>query len=167
MDLNTNLDTSWTLYLHLPRDNDWTTSSYKIVKTTYTLNDLFTIFNNIPDSFSLNAMLFFMRETIKPIWEDENNRNGGCISFKLSHDNIQEVYKKICYSIATNTLCEDKEFIKNINGVTISPKKNFYIIKLWLKNKDNKYISNLESFKTNIDELNFIECIFKEHSPEF
>jgi hypothetical protein len=167
IDINKQLETGWTLYLHLPGDNDWTTSSYKIIKTTNTLKQLFNIFNSIPDTFSKYGILFFMRENIKPIWEDPHNRNGGCISFKIEHDNIHDIFKQLCYSVATNTFFEEDEFMTYVNGVTISPKRNFYIIKLWLNNKKNKYIKNLESLTCSIKELNFFDAIFKEHEPEF
>ena len=50
----------------------------------------------------------------------------------------------------------------NINGISISPKKNFCIIKIWLKNKD---IFNNENVKEyfNIPDEYTGDLIFKNH----
>ena len=47
----------------------------------------------------------------------------------------------------------------NINGITISPKKNFCIIKIWISNCDNTDPNIIK----NIDGLFPNECFFKKH----
>ena len=48
-----------------------------------------------------------------------------------------------------------------INGISISPKKNFCVIKIW--NKLNKY-NDISILKHNICNLKFEEVIYKKHS---
>ena len=74
-----------------------------------------------------------MKNNIKPIWEDYENSKGGCLSYKINTDYVYEVWKKLNYYLIGETLINDKEIIYNINGISISPKKNFCIIKLWIK----------------------------------
>lgn len=61
------------------------------------------------------------------------------------------------------TLSKDCEFLTNINGITISPKKNFSILKIW--NKDKKL--NDTSFLT-LDIANIIleESLYNAHSDK-
>ena len=55
-------------------------------------------------------MYFLMKNNIKPIWEDENNKNGGYWSIKISK-NIEQYMVKIVYDLINNTL--DKNNIIN------------------------------------------------------
>ena len=61
------------------------------------------------------------------------------------------------------TLSDNKEFIKSINGITISPKKSFCILKIWMKDILFQNVSKLNE----IPELSFNGCIFKKHKPGF
>ena len=78
-------------------------------------------------------MLFVMRKGITPMWEDEANRDSGCFSFKVANKFVYDVWKTLFYSLCGETLIKDVSQTKNINGITISPKKNFCIIKVWLR----------------------------------
>ena len=82
-------------------------------------------------------MLFVMREGIKPTWEDPKNRSGGCFSYKVVNKHVYNVWKELCYVLVGNTISNDKSFVANVTGITISPKKNFCIVKIWLANCEN------------------------------
>ena len=65
----------------------------------------------------------------------------------------------VSYALVGETLSCDKEFIKNINGITISPKKNFCILKIWLSNcnyQDPTLIINIKGLENR-------GCLFKRH----
>ena len=62
-----------------------------------------------------------------PTWEDPQNIDGGCISIKLSLIEAVDLWKKIGIYLASSSF-DDK-----INGISISPKRNFNIIKIWVK----------------------------------
>ena len=80
-----NLYDKWTLYAHLPHDTDWSIDSYKVISTITSVEQAIAIYKNIPDKMSQNCMMFLMRNNIKPIWEDVNNRKGGSFSYKVSN----------------------------------------------------------------------------------
>ena len=40
-----------------------------------------------------------------------------------------------------------KKDYDNINGISIAPKKEFNIIKLWLRNHDENYINKLKQYE--------------------
>ena len=158
------LNDKWDLYYHLPHDKQWDLNSYKpILKNFNTLHDLIALNENIPEEIIKNCMLFVMKSGITPMWEDEKNRDGGCFSFKVSNRFVYDVWKNLFYSLCGKTLCENSKLNNNINGITISPKKNFCIVKVWLANCDLQDPNVLIS----IPNLSKQGCLFKRHAPEF
>lgn len=147
----------WTLWTHLPTD-DWSLNSYKKITQFKTIEDSLQLLENLPENIIKNSMLFLMREDIKPIWEDENNINGGCFSYKVNNKLVNDLWKKMAYILMGESLATS-EVSKKINGITISPKKNFCIIKIWLSTC--KY--NNPDIITQIEHLNKTGCLFKKH----
>lgn len=155
----TPLNDKWVLYAHLPHDTDWSIKSYKTIATISNVEDILSISESIPDKMIVNCMLFLMRSNIKPMWEDPNNRNGGCFSYKVGNNDVSKIWRKLCYTLVGETLLKDVNEYNCVNGITISPKKNFCIIKIWLKDckKQNPQIINYFSGFTNYGSL------FKKH----
>tara|TARA_Y100000780_G_C13691741_1_gene419831 strand:+ start:1499 stop:2038 length:540 start_codon:yes stop_codon:yes gene_type:complete len=157
------LSDKWVLYAHLPHDTKWTIDSYKKILTFTTVEESISLFETIPEVMYNNCMLFMMRNEVKPVWEDVHNRNGGCLSFKVSNRHVASVWKELGYSIIGETASENKDFMKQINGITISPKRNFCILKIWLRGCSYKKTNLLK----DITNLNKNEAIFKKHNPEY
>jgi len=66
-------------------------------------------------------------------------------------------------ALCGETLCIDKTKNEHINGITISPKKNFCIVKVWM----NCCTIQDPNFIIDIPNLSKNGCIFKRHEPEF
>lgn len=166
------LSNSWTLWYHSNKDNDWSINSYKKIYSFDTLEDCIRIIENIENVLVEKSMLFLMKDNIKPLWEVEENNKGGSISYKISIENIYNVWKKLIYHLIGNTLC-DEYIIENINGISVSPKKNFCIIKIWMGNIININESIIYDYfkKTDIeldDPFNINElCNIEKHIPLF
>ena len=105
-----------------------------------------------------------MRNNIFPLWDNEDNKNGASFSFKILKDDSKNFWNKLNISVLSETFLKEEHISKynNINGISISPKKNFCIIKIWLKNKD---IFNNENVKEyfNIPDEYTGDLIFKNH----
>ena len=157
--MNHILSDKWVLWAHLPHDTDWSLKSYYKIHAFDMINDSILLNNSFTDDFIRNCMLFLMKDTINPIWEDTKNKNGGCFSFKVSNKNVPELWKKLFFITVGNTISENSNFLEDICGITISPKKTFCIIKIWTKSCkfQNPNIINI------IDGLNLNGCIFKKH----
>ena len=102
-------------------------------------------------------MLFLMKNNIKPLWEDNENINGGSFSYKLSNKIVISIWKELSFLLIGETLIKNNS--NQVNGITISQKKNFCIIKIWLKT------CNLTNPKivTYPKNLSSTGCIFKKH----
>lgn len=158
------LNDNWNMYYHLPDDKQWDLNSYKyIAENVSTLNELIAINEKIPEKIVKHCMLFVMRKGITPMWEDKNNRHGGCFSFKVINKQVYEVWKILSYSLCGETLCKDSSKSHLLNGITISPKKNFCIVKIWLKDCSMQDPDVL----IQIPNLSKQGCLFKKHNPEF
>tara|TARA_B110000259_G_scaffold159781_1_gene182967 strand:+ start:235 stop:777 length:543 start_codon:yes stop_codon:yes gene_type:complete len=157
------LHNNWTLWAHLPHDTDWTVKSYKKIMTFTTVEEALVLYETLPDKMIKNCMLFLMREGIKPTWEDEKNRGGGCFSYKVGNKNIITTWKHASYSLIGETLTAESKLCASINGITISPKKNFCIIKIWLGNCDFQNPQKIGEVAGIVPQ----GCLFKKHSPQY
>ena len=150
---------TWTLWAHLPHDTDWSIKSYKKIITFNTVEEAIAITRTIPEVLTTNCMLFLMRDGIKPMWEDTKNKNGGCFSYKVNNKNVASVWKNLSYTLVGECLTTDKRLRPNITGITISPKKNFCIIKIWLMNRDFQNPTAISEIEGIVPQ----GCIFKKH----
>ena len=128
-----------------------------------TVEDIVSLINSVPALMVKNCMLFLMRKDINPTWEDPRNNEGGCFSFKVTNKNVPSVWKSLSYILTGETLSNDSKFQENVTGITISPKKSFCILKIWLSNLDyqNPRVIN------TVDGLDIRGCLFKKHKPNY
>jgi hypothetical protein len=157
------LNHSWCLWGHLPQNSDWSLSSYVKIHTFNTVEDIIALNETLEASDVLikYCMLFLSREDIEPTYEDPKNRNGGYFSYKVTNKMVIETWKQFTYSIVGETVSKNNSFNNSITGLTISPKKNFCIIKLLMTNCEN---TNPELVGNKIYGISPIGCRFKRHS---
>jgi len=158
--MDTEFSTYWTLYFHHPTNNDWGIESYQKIAEIKTPKDFWNIFSCLGNDIIENSMLFFMKEDIPPLWEDERNKNGGCWSFKIYKKHINKTWIDLCSYILTNELTVNTMDSSIITGITISPKRSFSIIKIW-NNDATK--NNTKLLKDDIPNVNLEESIYKAH----
>ena len=159
-----NLLGKWNLYYHLPQDKNWDLTSYSIIMSSIdSLEQVISLNDGMNENIIKNCMLFVMREGITPMWEDPKNRNGGCFSYKVVNKVVPEVWRALFLLLCGETIGIEKEHNKHVNGITISPKKNFCIIKIWL---DTSTLQD-PNIITNVANLMKQGCLFKKHEPEF
>lgn len=157
------LSDAWIIWAHLPHDTDWSLKSYMKIYEFNTVEQAITITETLPPVLVTNCMLFLMRKGINPIWEDERNRNGGCFSYKIPNKDVPDAWKQLSYSLVGETMSDNQKLLPHINGITISPKKNFCIIKVWLANcsfQDAAVIREVHGITSH-------GCLFKRHVPEY
>jgi Eukaryotic initiation factor 4E len=160
----TALNSKWSLFYHLPQNKNWDLDSYvKIFDSIDTLEKLIAVNEYIPENIVKYCMLFVMLNGVSPMWEDKHNRNGGCFSYKVVNKFVLDVWKELVYLLCTNKLTVNPSHQSKVNGITISPKRNFCIIKIWMS---DCCVQNATSI-TPLENLTKMGCIFKKHEPEF
>lgn len=158
------LSNTWTLYYHLPDDKNWSLSSYiTIMDRIATVESMTALTKRVSDNVIRYCMLFLMKQGITPMWEDTRNRNGGAFSYKVSNKFVPDVWRELTYLLIGNTLTIDINHMKFVNGITVSPKKHFCIIKIWMCDcslQDPSIIRPIPNLVRN-------GAMFKSHKPEF
>jgi hypothetical protein len=151
---------NWTLWGHLPHDVDWTLKSYKRIADLETVEQTIALYETLPDKMINNCMLFLMRKGINPMWEDTKNSKGGCFSYKVNNKNVSSVWKNLSYTLVGESLTDEKKLLQIINGITISPKKSFCIIKIWIANCNFQNPTVINEISGGITSNG---CLFKKH----
>jgi len=149
----------WTLWAHLPHNTDWTIKSYIPIATFSTLEETIAVTESLPVPLVENCMLFMMKDGITPMWEDKKNVDGGCFSYKVLNKNVSKAWTDLTYRIVGGCISNTQTFVNSVTGITISPKKNFCIIKIWMTNCNHQNPSVVLSVKG----LQSQGCLFRKH----
>jgi len=151
------LNDKWILWFHNPLDNKWTIDSYINITTISSIEDFWELYSNMDNKIIENGMLFLMRNNIEPLWEHNKNIDGGSWSFKIAKNKIASVWNDISINICLENISNNKNNI--INGISISPKKKFSILKIWNNDKNISSITNLKQNKN----LSYEDALYKVH----
>ena len=154
------LQTSWILWNHKLNDNSWENNSYKNIFEINNLYDYIYLKNICTIQSLQNTMFFLMRKDIFPTWEDPDNRDGCSASFKVPLKDIKNIWFKLMIDIISENIHKDSSKYDLINGISIAPKKEFNIIKIWFK-KDIKNIEKLINLYDNY--IITSNCRLKKH----
>jgi len=150
---------TWTMYAHLPHDTDWSVHSCKKLITCKSIEEAITLFEAIPEKMVQNCMLRMMKQNIQPVWEDPKNKNGSSLSFKVQGHSVYRAWKELCYAMVSRTISHEPDILSKINGISISPKRNFSIIKIWLEDHSVKNMKNIKDLYA----MNEQNVIYKGH----
>ena len=131
------LNDTWSIYFHDPEEESWDDDSYHHICSVSTVEEFVHLHRHLKDAWS-KGMFFIMREHIRPQWEDEHNRNGGCFSFKIMKEEVPAYWFELVSKVLGETMLNTEYRTKwdNICGVSISPKRSFCILRLWLSHQD-------------------------------
>ena len=158
----------WVIWFHKVNDDKWNLKSYEKLYTLIDLEDFHAMFNtffNHEEKMTANAGMFFlMREGINPMWEDPMNKRGGMWSYKIPKregNSLKSdvVWKKLIAACIGETLTKDPKDMKLINGLSISPKLDNCIFKIW--NNDSKK-NDASILADVIDGLDHSKTIYKK-----
>ncbi|MFZ3192248.1 MAG: eukaryotic translation initiation factor 4E [Moraxellaceae bacterium] len=126
------LSSSWTLYYHATDNKSWDLSSYVRIMTVTTLTEAVALIESIPDILVSNGMLFLMKDTINPMWEDSRNVAGGGFSYKIPNKHAAAAYRGMIYAAIGGCLSSHDTYSHHITGITSSQKRGFAIMKIWM-----------------------------------
>jgi hypothetical protein len=120
---------TWVLWYHDPNNNDYSLASYIKISSITTVEEFWMVIEAISLEAWNSGMFFFMREGIRPLWDVPENEKGGAWSKKVdAHDTHTIFTDCMVHCIADRFLTKNME---TVAGVTLSPKGQFHIIKIW------------------------------------
>ena len=143
------LTSSWTLYEHPPGTKEWSLESYRKIGTFSTAKEIVAMLRKITDGEDrvTGAYLCLMRDDLKPIYEAEENRNGGALTVRFSSDKSTAYWKFMVAHLVCDDILLPSVDPSLIHGLIISPKKGNIIIQLWTREE------------VSVDELNPVVSI--------
>ena len=109
-----------------------------------TIEDFWCIFQHLrkPDSCKPGIEFQMFKNPIMPMWEDENNKNGGKISIKLRKDFTTIIWEEMIFALIGGVL--PKEVKDELNGIVVSSRKEFNVLQIWFRNYSVKIIGEIE-----------------------
>ncbi len=154
------LNRQWDLWYHDPNNSDYSLNSYINIGTIDTIERFWHYFHQLKLTQLQNGMFFIMLKGVYPTWED--NLQGGFWSFKIDKKEISQAWTKLSiYLLADNFIDEtDPELKKEIIGISISPKKTFSILKIWL---NNDALHKKIKLKKELPFINIEETMYRSH----
>ncbi|QKF94031.1 translation initiation factor eIF-4E [Fadolivirus algeromassiliense] len=150
------------VWCHDVHSKDWSINGYVKLCTLSNASEFWRVFNNLDKlGFKVNNF-FIMKEGTDPIWEHENNRNGGVCSFRTDIEHALQIYEDMCIRMMCGYLTDQMD---DINGISLSPKNNWAIIKIWNKNKNNDLSKTLNQYILNT--YKDLSIKYKSNEPEY
>jgi hypothetical protein len=123
------LPTTWVLWYHDPNNSDYSLRSYIKIVEIKDATDFWTVIEAISSEAWNSGMFFLMREGIRPLWDAPENDKGGAWSKKVDASETHSVFVDCMVHCLANKLLKSNNEV--VAGVTLSPKGNFHIIKVW------------------------------------
>ncbi len=158
------LNRQWDLWYHDPNNSDYSLNSYINIGTIDTIERFWHYFHQLKLTQLQNGMFFIMLKGVYPTWED--NLQGGFWSFKIDKKEISQAWTKLSiYLLADNFIDETDtdeyhQLKKEIIGISISPKKTFSILKVWL---NNDTLHKKIKLKNDLPFVNIEETMYRSH----
>jgi len=135
----------WIYYAFPDPKKEWVLSNFIKVMSLEEEKDVWMIGKALPEDIPRKNMLFVMREGVPPLWESPENNQGGYFSYKVGEKQVPNIWKLLFYGLTAEVLTEDSNMMDNINGISISPKRNFCIIKIWFRSSQYQNARKIRS----------------------
>lgn len=144
----------YSLWYHNPNEKDFTESSFMKVLNITNADELLAIHNVLKNNekLLLNGLFYLMKDEILPVWYNKDHINGGCISWKIDRSESVKCWENLLLLFTSGNFNNLEEY--KITGISINPKKNCSILKIWLSSVIPKHKLNSIKLPNN--------CIFKE-----
>jgi len=122
----------------------------KKLSTFSTIEDFWKIFQHLkkPEELNIGIEIDLFKNEIKPVWEEEVNKNGGKIALKLNKNYTSIIWEELIFAFIGGNFPDN---IKNeINGILISSKKEFNVLQIWFREYNFKIIKEIQYFIKNL-----------------
>lgn len=152
----------WSAYYHEPEDETWTTESYKKLQLCESWEALGSLLRELGPHKTTNGLLRIMCGDYSPLWENNGNIYGGTYCLKVRRRNAIEVFQRYLAAAILGSCTADST--NKIVGVTISPKKDSCIIKIW--NLDCRRFSNPTDLKILHEDIRHEEILYRKQTDQ-
>ena len=152
----------YVLWSHDLFNKDWSITSYNKIHEITNVSEFWQLFNNFHRIGLKYSHFFLMKDGINPTWEDISNRNGGICSIRIELNDSPEIWNDLGINMVCEILNDDPN---DINGISISPKNNWAIIKIWNKDCNSDLTTTISP--NIIEKYKNYSIKYKENIPEY
>ena len=119
-------------------------SQVKKIAEFETIEDFWAIFQHLrkPDSCKQGIEFQLFKVPIKPMWEDEENKNGGRLTLKLRKNYTTIIWEEMILAFIGGILPDRMK--EQINGIVFVSKKEFNTLQIWFKTYEKKINAELD-----------------------
>ena len=158
------LSDKWVLWAHLPHNTDWSLRSYTNICELDTVEKVISLNRTLPEQLYEKLYVIFNEEGyIANVGRSKKFKRWVLFILKFLIKILRMCVEKHFLYANRKTLSKNKKLVESINGITISPKKSFCILKIWMENITFQNVHELNP----IPELAFNGCIFKNINQTF
>ena len=155
-------ENTWVIWYHHVKNN-WRIDGFNNIFTITNIKDYWDLNNHINYIGGISTYhLFMMKKNINPIWEDKNNKNGGCWSIKIPTEKSYELWIKLSMHIVGETITTELGIVTGLSICAKNPVTS--VIKIWNNNNKKNSIELLP--RDILNEYGF-NIIYKSHIPEY
>ena len=147
---------SWTLYFHSAEETKWTMTTFTKIAKMNNWYQFWAVMDTLNTNSFADGMFFMMRDPSPPLWESHYHIRGGCYSFRCHKKNAADIF--LDYVIASMINCASTNPDNYINGLSISPKRGFNIIKVW--NSDSQKHNRIGEINTSLNSVQTSDIIY-------
>ena len=138
-------------------------SQIKKVSEFDTIEDFWAIYQHLktPDKCEPGIDIHLFKEPIKPLWEDDSNKNGGKLIIKCNKGYTSIIWEEIILDLLGGLI--RKDLSDEINGIVFKSKKECNFLEIWVKDCIKNNLSQLEkSIRDLIQIPNEVPINFKK-----
>jgi len=134
---STFLNDAWKLYFHAPADPNWNDDSYTDLGRITTIEEYALVQQALTPGLH-QGMFFLFREDIRPVWNDPANIDGCCLSMKVLKGEAAKLWVGLASRLLGESLLKPQRADEwaQVCGISISPKRSFCILKVWLGSEE-------------------------------
>ena len=138
-------------------------SQIKKISEFDTIEDFWAIYQHLktPDKCEPGIDIHLFKEPIKPLWEDDSNKNGGKLTIKCNKGYTSIIWEEIILGLLGCLI--RKDLSDEINGIVFKSKQDCNLLEIWVKISDKNNYSQLEqSIRDLIQIPNEVPINFKK-----
>ena len=115
----------------------------KIIKIGDVTNitEFWDIFQHMkkPSQCPVGTDYHIFKRGIIPMWEDNNNKDGGKLSVLLTWKYANLIWEEVAFNFSKGLL----PYFENINGIVVSMRSRFIVLSFWVKTKNTHLVEKI------------------------
>lgn len=86
-----------------------------------------------PSELAIGTYVYLFKKDVKPVWEDEANKNGGAFVLRFSREHCDRLWEDILLGF----ISAEEKLHSELNGLRMKLKKDYAEIDFWVSTVDD------------------------------